>query len=125
VNDHLLAIHRRDATGEFWSTVRIERDSGETWDGENYVPVAETVHEGRATVRMERTSAVVVQAGDRPFNLRDLQVDVDPSWDVRINDRVVVVDSPDPLLADARLRVEKVGKTDWLTVRPLVCVEET
>jgi hypothetical protein len=125
VTDPLLEMHRRDATDEFWSAVRIERDGAATWDGNDYTPTVTVVHTGGATVRMQPTSTVVVQAGDRPFHLRDLQVDVDPTWDVKINDRIVVTDSPDPRLAGARLRVEKVGKTDWLATRPLVCVLET
>jgi hypothetical protein len=123
--DPLLDMHRRDASDEFWSKVRTERDGNPVWDGEQYVPSVTTIHTGKATVRMQPTQTVVVQAGDRPFNLRDLQVEVDPTWDVKINDRIVVTDSPDPLLIDVRLRVEKVGKTDWLAVRPLTCVLET
>lgn len=125
MHDPLLGMHRRDATDEFWSKIRTERDGNPTWDGDNYTPTVTVINEGRATIRMEPAQTVVVQAGDRPFNLRDLQVDVDPTWDVRINDRVVVTDSPDPLLIDVRFRVEKVGKTDWLAVRPLTCVLET
>jgi hypothetical protein len=123
--DPLLDMHRRDATDEFWSTIRTERDGNPVWDGEQYFPSVTTIHTGKATIRMQPAQTVVVQAGDRPFHLRDLQVDVDPTWDVKINDRIVVVDSPDPLLSDVRLRVEKVGKTDWLAVRPLTCVLET
>lgn len=125
--DWMLDASRRDGTDDFNSTVRIERanSASVTWDGNDYVPDQTVVYEGGARVRSQGTAAVVVQAGDRPFTLRTYDIQVPHTAPVGINDRVTVVASRDPEAVDMTLRVIDVPKTEWVSVRNLVAVEET
>lgn len=123
----MIAASRRDATDDFQSTVKVWRDDSDnvTWDGDTYVAEQITVYEGRARVRTQGTSAVVVQAGDRPFTLRTYDIQVPETSDARIDDHIDVLTSPDPRAVGSRLRIIDVPKTEWVSVRNLVAVEET
>lgn len=125
--DWMLDASRRDGQDDFSSSVTVQRnDSGSvTWDGSEYVPAVVTVYSGAARVRSQGTQAVVVQAGDRPFTMRTYDVQLPHDTDVRINDRVTVIASRDPLAVDVSMRVIDVPKTEWVSVRNVIAVEET
>ena len=125
--DWMLDASRRDGQDDFNSTVRVERPDSDdvTWDGTDYVPAQIVVYTGAARVRSQGTQAVVVQAGDRPFTMRTYDVQLPHDTDVRINDRVTVTASRDPLAVDVDMRVIDVPKTEWVSVRNVIAVEET
>jgi hypothetical protein len=125
--DHLFEMHRRDATEDFDTTVAITRpdSAGVTWVGGEYVATQIAVYTGGCRLRSQGSSAVLVQAGDKPVTLRTYDVDVPPSVTVLIDDLVVVTASADPVAVGLRLRVIDVPKTEWVSVRHLVAVEES
>lgn len=125
--DWMLDASRRDGQDDFSSSVTVQRNdsSSVTWDGSEYVPAVVTVYSGAARVRSQGTQAVVVQAGDRPFTMRTYDVQLPHDTDVRINDRVTVIASRDPLAVDVSMRVIDVPKTEWVSVRNVIAVEET
>lgn len=125
--DWMLDASRRDGTDDFNSSITVQRaDSNSvTWDGSEYVPAVITVYSGAARVRSQGTQAVVVQAGDRPFTMRTYDVQLPHTVAVNINDRIVVTASRDPLAVDVSMRVIDVPKTEWVSVRNVIAVEET
>lgn len=127
VIDWMLGASRRDGVDDFNSTVKVWRDDSAdvTWNGTDYVAGVTVLYEGAARVRSQNTSAVAVQAGDRPFTLRTYDVQVPHDAAVTVDDHVDVVTSRDPLAVGLALRVIDVPKTEWVSVRNLVAVEET
>lgn len=125
--DWMLDASRRDGTDDFNSSITVQRaDSNSvTWDGSEYVPAVITVYSGAARVRSQGAQAVVVQAGDRPFTMRTYDVQLPHTVAVNINDRIVVTASRDPLAVDVSMRVIDVPKTEWVSVRNVIAVEET
>lgn len=127
--DWILGASRRDATDDFDSTIHLWRNdpNNVAWDDtvDDYVAAKLTVYEGGARVRSQGTSAVVVQAGDRPFTLRTYDVQVPETETAQVDDYIDVVTSADPLAVGVSMRVIDVPKTEWVSVRTLVAVEET
>lgn len=125
--DWIVDASRRDAMDDFGSTLTVVRPNSAsvTWDGSAYVPALLPVYSGPGRVRSQGSSATVVQAGDRPFTLRTYDVQVPESVDVRVDDRVTVTASRDPRAVGLSLRVLDVPKTEWVSVRTFVAVEET
>lgn len=124
--DAMFAMSRRDAEEDWRSTVTVSRDGEPSvWDGTQYVPTVETVYAGGGRVRTQGTAATVVQAGGRPVTMRTYDVQIPPDVDVRIDDRIVVDSSTDPVAEGLHLRVIDAPKTEWLSVRNVVAVEES
>jgi hypothetical protein len=125
--DPLFEMHRRDAIEDFETSVAITRpDSSDvTWENDEYVAASIAVYTGRCRLRSQTSNAVLVQAGDRPVTLRTYDVDVPPAVTVQIDDLIEVTGSADPGAVGLRLRVIDVPKTEWLSVRHLVAVEES
>lgn len=125
--DWMLDASRRDATDDFNSVVRVWRDDSDevTWDGVRYVPEQITVFQGGARVRSQGTAAVVVQAGDRPFTLRTYDVQLPETVAAQVDDHITVVSSRDPLAVAVTMRIIDVPKTEWVSVRTVIAVEET
>lgn len=125
--DWMLDASARDATDDFNSTITVVRPdpSSTAWNGDEYVSANVSVYTGGARVRSQGTSAVVVQAGDRPFTLRTYDVQVPRSAAVEVDDTVTVDTSRDPQAVGVNMRVIDVPKTEWVSVRTLVAVEET
>lgn len=125
--DWMIDASARDATDDFNSTITLVRPdpSSTTWNGSEYVSADVTVYTGGARVRSQGTSAVAVQAGDRPFTLRTYDVQVPATVAADIDDTVTVVTSRDPQAVGVTMRVIDVPKTEWVSVRTLVAVEET
>lgn len=125
--DWIVGASRRDATDDFGSQLRVWRpdSSSVVWNGTEYVPAEVAVYTGPGRVRSQGSAAVVVQAGDRPFTLRTYDVQVPETVTVEVDDRIEVTGSDDPQAVGLLLRVIDVPKTEWVSVRTLVAVEET
>lgn len=125
--DPMIGMHRRDAEEDFGTTIKVVRpDSGDvTWDGTKYVAATVTVYEGGCRLRSQESNAVVVQAGDLPITLRTYNISVPHTASVRIDDKVAVTASDDPLAVGLALRIIDVPKTEIVSVRHLVAVEES
>ena len=123
--DWMLEVAARDGEDDFNSTVTVRRATGATWVTDEYVETTSTVYAGGARVRSQGTNAVVVQAGDRPFTLRTYDVQVPAATAVEVDDHITVDTSRDSQAVGLSLRVIDVPKTEWVTVRNVVAVEET
>lgn len=127
MGDHLFAMHRRDQLEDFDSTVVGTRTTAGVWNATTkvYDPTVTPFYTGGARLRSQGTNAVVVQAGDQPFTLRTYDIQTPSGTEWRIDDYIEVTASADPLAVGLKLRVIDVPKTEWLSVRNLVAVEET
>jgi len=124
--DWIVDASRRDATDDFQSTVGVSRpdSSSVTWNGTEYVPATIVIYDGPGRVRSQGTNAMAVQAGDRPVTLRTYDVQLPETVLVDVDDDVEVTASRDLAAVGLKLRVIDVPKSEWVSVRTLVAVEE-
>ena len=119
---------RRRAQRAFASEIGVRRATGETTINERYevTPATREVYQGRSLIRPTTLQARGVLYGEAAVTTPLYDVQLPGDADVRPQDTIEVLSSPDESLRGRTLVVRESPGDDWLVVRSVVAemVEE-
>lgn len=123
---HVIAHFRRRETQLMTSTCTISRGSGSpVWNPTTgtYDDPGTTVYTGACRLAAPNRQASDVEGGGSMYAVTDYVVTVPVGTDVRVDDKVAITASDDPIASGLVLIVEAVPKSDWQVARKLHCRE--
>lgn len=125
---HVIAHFRRRETQLMTSTCTITRGSGTpVWNPTTgtYDDPGTTIYTGVCRLAAPNRQASDVEAAAATYALTDYVVTLPITTDARVDDKVTINASDDPIAAGLVLIVEAVPKSDWQVARKAHCREYT